>query len=128
MSRICQDWADYQSWIYEQMRTDVGENYSPFCYTWEDSEGVMITQHCQKHALLWKAAEEMLASGDAESALYSYYEWQAEVISLYAEWISLVDEPVQAEIDPTDVYYGAELWMRDHCAWLCQMLNTLVSE
>lgn len=157
MSRISQDWVDYQNWIYEQMQVDAGEYYAPFCYEWENEDGLMVMEHCQKHALLWKNTQEMLASGDAESALYSYSEWQTEIIGLYNEWIALVSAPVQAEIevnkslciqlmeaqrktmfsgydvngteiDPSDVYYGAELWMKNHCAWLCQMLSTLGAE
>lgn len=157
MDRIYQEWIDYQDWIAEQLKIDAENNYAPFCYTWEDENGCMITEHCQKHALLWEATEGMLSEGDAESALYSYYEWQAEVISLYNEWIDLVNEPVReelenskalciqlmeaqhdamrssyeangTEIDPSDVYYGAELWMSAHCAWLCQMLSTLRAE
>lgn len=155
MARICQDWADYQNWINEQMELDA--DYAPFCYTWETEDGQNLFEYCEKHALLWNATLGMLADGDAESAEYSYLEWQAEVISLYNEWISLVSGPIQAqievnkslciqlmeaqmdamrasydaagtEIDPTDVYYGAEFWMRTHCAWLCQMLSTLKAE
>jgi len=156
MEMITQDWNDYINWMYEQLELDAGGNYAPFCHTW-DEDGHSVTEYCEKHALLWSATQDMLAGGDADSALYSYYEWQAEVISLYNEWIALVSAPVQAEletnkalciqlmdaqqkamfaayeatgseIDPGDVYYGAELWMRSHCAWICQMLSTLESE
>jgi len=162
MEKIYQDWIDYWDWVQEQLRLDAeqaeaGAYYAPFCYTWENEDGQTIFEYCEKHALLWDATYSILMGGDAESAEYSYLEWQAEVISLYNEWISLVSEPVQAqlevnkslciqlmqaqmdamwasydangtEIDPTDVYYGAELWMRAHCAWLCQMLSTLRAE
>lgn len=157
MARISQDWTDYQNWIYEQLQVDAGAHYTPFCYTWETEDGQTLFEYCEKHALLWEATFSILMSGDADSELYSYYEWQAEVISLYNEWIALVSEPVQAqlevnkalciqmmeaqldamrssydangtEIDPNDVYYGAELWMRAHCAWICQMLSTLKAE
>jgi len=161
MARICQDWADFQNWIYEQMELDAqmepDAQYVPFCYTWETEDGQTLFEYCEKHALLWDATYSILMGGDAESAEYSYLEWQAEVISLYNEWISRVSGPAQAEIevnkslaiqlmeaqmkamrssydangteiDPTDVYYGAEIWMRAHCAWLCQMLSTLESE
>ena len=153
MGAICQDWAEYQAWIYEQLSVDAGGDYVPFCYSWEDENGAMITEHCQNHTLLWNATVEMLGYGDADSALHSYYEWQAEVISMYNRWIDLVSEPAKAEIetsktlciqlmeaqlnamkasamdmDPSEVYYGAELWMRNHCAWLCQQLNILNAE
>ncbi len=162
MEKIYQDWIDYWDWVQAQLRLDVeqaegGSDYVPFCYTWENEDGQTISEHCEKHALLWDATYSILMGGDAESAEYSYLEWQAEVISLYNEWISLVSEPVQAqlevnkslciqlmqaqmdamwasydangtEIDPTDVYYGAESWMRAHCAWICQMLSTLKAE
>lgn len=157
MGRISQDWADYQNWIYEQLELDAGDNHAPFCYTWEDENGLMIAEYCREHALLWSATEDMLSSGDADSALYSYYEWQAEIISQYNELIELAGEPAQAqletskelciqlmeaqldamfasydacgtEIDPADVYYGAEVWMRTHSAWLCQLFSTLNAE
>lgn len=162
MEKIYQDWINYWDWVQEQLRLDAeqaedGSDYVPFCYTWETEDGQTLFEYCEKHALLWEATCNILMSGDAESAEYSYLEWQAEVISLYNEWIDLVSEPVQAqlevnkslciqlmeaqmdamrssydenstEIDPINVYYGAELWMRAHCAWLCQMLNTLKAE
>lgn len=131
--------------------------YAPFCYSWEDENGAMVTQQCERHALLWEATLNLLADPYADSALYSYSEWQAEVISLYNEWITLTEgearERVEnskalcislmnvqlsamretyvqtgVQIDPTDVYYGADLWMRTHCMWLCQMLSTLRAE
>ena len=157
MAQISQDWIEYWDWVQEQLRVDAEAHYSPFCYSWETEEGETIFEYCEKHALLWDATCSILMDGDAESAEYSYLEWQAEVISLYNEWISLVSGPVQAqlevnkslliqlmeaqmdamrlsydanntEIDPTDVYYGAEIWMRAHCAWLCQMISTLKAE
>lgn len=162
MEKVYQDWIDYWDWVQEQLRLDAeqaeaGSDYVPFCYTWETEDGQTIFEYCEKHALLWDATYNILMGGDAESAEYSYLEWQAEVISLYNEWIALVSEPVQAqlevnkslciqlmqaqmdamwasydanstEIDPTDVYYGAELWMRAHSAWICQMLSTLRAE
>lgn len=157
MEKICQDWIEYWDWVEEQLKLDMLENYSDFCYALENEYGQTVMEPCGKHALLWEATQEMLSYGDADSAEYSYYEWQAEIISLYNEWIDLVSEPVQAqlevnkalviqlldaqktamfdsygangtEIDPTDVYYGAELWMKTHCAWLCQMLSTLGAE
>ena len=141
-------------WVEEQLKLDSAGDYSPFCYAWEDENRHMVTEFCRKHALLWEATQETLAYGDAESAEYSFYEWQGEIISLYDEWISLVGEPAReqvekskalctelialqrsamfdsydaagTEIEPVDVYYGAELWMRTHAAWLCQMLSTL---
>ena len=161
MEKVYQDWIDYWDWVEEQLRLDAEQEqaeaeYAPFCYTWETEDGRTIFEYCEKHALLWEATSSILMNGDAESAEYSYLEWQAEVISLYNEWIELVSEPVQAQlevnkslciqlmeaqmnamrdsyddnidIDPTDVYYGAELWMRAHCAWLCRMLDTLRAE
>lgn len=162
MDQIYQEWIEYWDWVQEQLRLDAEQAeteaaYAPFCCTWETEGGQTTFEYCEKHALLWEATQEMLSYGDADSAEYSYHEWQAEVISLYNEWISLVSEPVQAqlevnkalciqlmeaqmdvmrasydangtEIDPTDVYYGAELWMRAHCAWLCQMISTLKAE
>ena len=162
LAQISQDWIEYWDWVQEQLRVDaeqaeVEAHYAPFCYAWETEDGQTIFEYCEKHALLWDATVSILMDGDAESAEYSYLEWQAEVISLYNEWISLVSGPVQAEIevnkslsiqlmeaqmdamrssylasdteiDPADVYYGAELWMRAHCAWLCQMLSTLKAE
>lgn len=150
MSKISQDWVDYQTWICEQMQLDAGEHIVQFCDTWEDEDGLIVTRHCRQHDLLWKNSLEMLTSGDAESALYSYSEWQLEIIRLYNEWISLSSAPVQAQIevskamclqlmqaqldalradheegDPTDVYYSAELWMKNHAVWLCGMLSTL---
>ncbi len=162
MEKIYQDWIDYWDWVQAQLRLDAGQaeagaDYAPFCYAWETEDGQTIFEYCERHALLWEATYDILMGGDAESAEYSYLEWQAEVISLYNEWIELVSEPVQAqlevnkalciqmmgaqmdamrssydangtEIDPTDVYYGAELWMRAHCAWICQMISTLKAE
>lgn len=157
MEEISQDWIEYWDWVNEQLRLDAAGAYAPFCYTWEDENGQMVTEFCEEHALLWEATQEILSYGDAESAEYSYSEWQAEIISLYNEWIELVSAPVQAqleenkalviqllaaqrsamfdscdaagtEIEPVDVYYGAELWMRTHAAWLCQMLGTLRAE
>jgi len=162
MERVNQDWIYYWDWVQEQLRLDAGQmeaeaDYAPFCYTWENEDGQTLFEYCEKHALLWEATYGILMDGDAESAEYSYLEWQAEIISLYNEWISLVSEPVQAqlevskslclqmmaaqmdamrasyddnntEINPTDVYYGAEIWMRAHSAWICQMLSTLRSE
>jgi len=157
MAQICQDWADDLNWIEEQLQVDAGTHDTPFCYTRETEDGQTLFESCERHALLWDATFSILMGGDADSAEYSYLEWQAEVISLYNEWIALVSQPVQAqleinkslciqlmeaqydamrqsydangtEIDPTDVYYSAELWMRAHCAWLCQMLNTLSAE
>ena len=154
MEQISQDWIEYWDWVNEQLRLDAAGEYAPFCYAWEDENGHMVTEFCQKHALLWDATQETLAYGDAESAEYSFYEWQGEIISLYDEWISLAGEPAReqvekskalctelialqrsamfdsydaagTEIEPVDVYYGAELWMRTHAAWLCQMLSTL---
>ena len=87
-------------------------------------------------------------------ALYSYYEWQAEIISLYNIWGDMVNEAIkpkievskslciqmmemqldamqssyqahESDIDPQEIYYQAELWMRDHAAWLCRMIGTL---
>lgn len=135
--------------------TDV--QYAPFCYSWEDANGTMVTQQCEKHALLWEASLGMLADTYADSLLYSYYEWQAEIISLYNEWIEQVDgaarervesskalcisfmeaqlsamresyDQAGSDIQPNDVYYGAELWMRSHAMWLCQMLSTIGDE
>ena len=161
MEKVYQDWIEYWDWVQAQLRLDAEQaeteaHYAPFCYTWETEDGQTIFEYCEKHALLWEATCSILMDGDAETAEYSYLEWQAEVISLYNEWIDLVSEPVQAQIevnkalaiqlmgaqmdamrasyenstgiDPTDVYYGAELWMRAHCAWLCQMLSTLKAE
>ncbi len=162
METIYQEWIGYWDWVQAQLRLDAelaetGAHYAPFCYSWENEDGQTLFEYCEKHALLWAATFSILMEGDAESAEYSYLEWQAEVISLYNEWISLVSEPVQAqlevnkslciqmmaaqmdamwasydanntEIDPTDVYYGVEIWMRAHCAWLCQMLSTLRAE
>jgi len=154
MAQISQDWADYQRWISEQLQVDAETRYAPFCCTRETEDGQTLFEYCERHALLWEATCSILMDGSADSAEYSYLEWQAEVISLYNEWIALVSEPVQAqlevnkslciqlmeaqmdairssydangtEIDPTDVYYSAELWMRAHCAWLCRMLHTL---
>ena len=159
LEKIHQDWIGYWDWVQAQLQLDAEQaearsDYAPFCYTWETEDGRTLFEYCEKHALLWETTNNILTGGDAESAEYSYYEWQAEIISLYNEWIDLVGEPVQeqleenkalviqllnaqkqvmfdfydaagTEIDPTDVYYGAELWMRAHCAWLCQMLNTL---
>jgi len=131
--------------------------YSPFCYSWENSDGTMVTQQCEKHAVMWENTLSMLADGYADSALHSYYEWQAEIISLYNEWSLLVDGEARARVEsskalcitmmdaqlaamresydligseilPTDVYYGAELWMRSHAMWLCQMLTTIGAE
>jgi len=128
--------------------------YSPFCYSWEDANGTMVTQQCEKHAKMWETTLNLLADDTADSALYSYSEWQAEIIRLYNEWSNLVDGEARqhvenskalcitmmnsqlkvmqesyaligTEILPSDVYYGAELWMRSHSMWLCQMLNTL---
>lgn len=135
----------------------VEKYYSPFCYTWEDVNGMMVTEQCEKHALLWEATQSMLADNYADSALHSYYEWQGEIISMYNIWEDLVDETAKGvvaankaqciammdaqkqamwssyeangiEIDPGDMYYGAELWMRTHAMWLCQMLSTLGAE
>ena len=162
MEKVYQDWIDYWDWVQAQLRLDAeqaeaGADYAPFCYTWENEDGQTCFEYCEKHALLWDATYDILMGGDAESAEYSYLEWQAEVISLYNEWISLVSEPVQAqlevnkslviqlmaaqmdamrasydandtEINPTDVYCSAEQWMRAHCAWICQMLSTLMAE
>jgi len=157
MEEIYQDWIEYWDWVDEQLELDSTGDYAPFCYTWEDANGMLVTESCEKHALLWEATQEMLSYGDADSAEYSYYEWQAEIISLYNEWIMQVSEPVQAQleankelvvqlleaqrnamfdsydavgadVEPTDVYYGAELWMRSHASWLCQMLSTLGAE
>jgi len=162
METIYQEWIEYWDWVQAQLRLDAelaetGAHYAPFCYTWENEDGQTLFEYCEKHALLWEATYNILMGGDAESAEYSYLEWQAEVISLYNEWIALVSEPVQAqlevnkalciqlmeaqmdamrasydangtEIDPTDLYYGAETWMRAHCAWICQMLSTLTGE
>jgi len=159
MEKVHQDWIDYWDWVQAQLRLDAEQaeaeaDYAPFCYTCKNEDGQTIFEYCEKHALLWDATYDILMNGDAESAEYSYLEWQAEVISLYNEWISLVSEPVQAqlevnkslviqlmaaqmdamqasydangtEIDPTDVYCSAEQWMRAHCAWICQMLSTL---
>ncbi|MBQ2954917.1 MAG: peptidoglycan-binding protein [Clostridia bacterium] len=160
--KIYQDWIEYWDWVQEQLRLDAElagteKHYAPFCYSWETEDGQTVFEYCERHALLWEATCGILMGGDAESAEYSYLEWQAEVISLYNEWIALVSEPVQAQleaskaivlqlldaqrtamfdsydavgsdIDPTDVYYGAESWMRAHCAWLCQMMSTLKAE
>lgn len=162
MEKVYQDWIDYWDWVQAQLRLDAEQakavaDYAPFCYTWENEDGQTCFEYCEKHALLWDATYDILMNGDAESAEYSYLEWQAEVISLYNEWISLVSEPVQAqlevnkslviqlmaaqmdamrasydangtEINPTDVYCSAEQWMRAHCAWICQMLSTLRAE
>ena len=159
MDQVYQEWIEYWDWVQAQLRLDAElaeteANYAPFCYSWETEDGQTIFEYCEKHALLWNATFSILMDGYADSAEYSYLEWQAEIISLYNEWISLVSEPVQAqlevnkslciqlmeaqmdairssydangtEIDPTDVYYSAELWMRAHCAWLCRMLHTL---
>ena len=132
----------------------VEKHYAPFCYSWEDENGMMVTEQCERHALLWEATLTLLADKSADSALHSYYEWQAEIISLYNEWAEQVDEATRAkietskahcvllmetqlktmwssydangtDIDPDDVYYGAELWMRNHAMWLCQMMSTL---
>ena len=156
MEKIYQDWIDYWDWIQAQLRLDM-EKYAPFCYAWENEDGKTIFEYCEKHALLWESTFSVLMGGDAESAEYSYLEWQAEVISLYNEWIALVSEPVQAQLevnkalciqlmeaqmdamrdsyddkddgtDPNDVYYSAEIWMRAHCSWICQMLGTLMNE
>ena len=128
--------------------------YSPFCYSWEDANGTMVTQQCEKHALLWESTLSILADNYADSVLYSYYEWQLEIINLYNEWSTLVDGEARTRVDsskafcitlmdaqlsamrasydligseilPADVYYGAELWMRAHAMWLCQMLSTI---
>ena len=157
MEEISQDWIEYWDWVNEQLRLDAAGAYAPFCYTWEDENGQMVTEFCEEHALLWEATQEILSYGDAESAEYSYSEWQAEIISLYNVWSDLVSEPVKpkievnkalciqmlemqldamkssyeangTEIEPYDVYYGAELWMRGHAAWLCQMISTLGGE
>ncbi len=133
------------------------KGYVPFCYSWQDESGQVYCEFCQRHALLWEATTGMLADGYADSAEYSYYEWQAEVISLYNEWIMLTEGSAQAEIeaskalciqmmnaqfdtmkavytmndvdiDPTDIYYSMELWMRAHSAWLCEMISTLEAE
>jgi len=150
LERLEMEWTRRQGYVEQYPAA----SYAPFCYTWENEDGLMVMVHCRKHALLWSATQVMLAGGDADSALYSYYEWQAEIISLYNVWIELVNEPVRAqieaskqlciqmmelqkdamfasyqangtEIDPSDIYYGAELWMRTHAAWLCQMISTL---
>lgn len=154
LEQISQDWVDFQTWIYEQLHVVDGAHGEPFCHMWETEDGQTLFTYCGKHALLWEATCSILMGGDAESAEYSYLEWQAEVISLYNEWIGMVSGPAQEEIesskalciqlmaaqldamrasydangvdiDPTDVYYNAELWMRAHSAWLCQMLSTL---
>jgi len=154
LEQISQDWVDFQTWIYEQLHVVDGAYAEPFCRMWETEDGQTLFTYCGKHARLWEATCSILMGGDAESAEYSYLEWQAEVISLYNEWISMVSGLAQEEIesnktlciqlmeaqldamrasydangidiDPTDVYYNAELWMRAHSAWLCQMLSTL---
>lgn len=152
--QISQEWTEHRNWIEEQMLVDGEVDYPLFCRMWEDGDGRMVTAYCQEHALLWMAAENMLASGDAESALYAYYAWQAEVIRLYNEWIDLADEPDKAQIeagktlciqmmdaqlkavrasfgaegrgiDPNCPYSDMVLWMRSHSAWLCHVLGTL---
>lgn len=136
----------------DAMREEKG--YVPFCYSWQEESGQIYCEVCQRHAMLWEATSSMLESGDADSALHSYYEWQAEIISLYNEWMMLTEGAAQAEIeaskalciqmmtsqldtmkavytmnnvdiDPTDIYYSMELWMRAHAAWLCEMISTL---
>ena len=148
--------AEWES-LYSYLTEGDGRYYSPFCYEWENEYGQTVTEYCENHALLWEATLSMLEAGDADSALHSYYEWQAEIISLYNVWSDLVSEPVKpkievnkalciqmlemqldamkssyeangTEIEPYDVYYGAELWMRGHAAWLCQMISTLGGE
>ncbi len=140
---------------YAAMNTE--KSYVPFCYSWQDESGQVYCEFCQRHAMLWEATSSMLIESYTESALYSYYEWQAEVISLYNEWIMLTDGSAQAkleankalciqlmeaqlnamqavyeandiDIDPSDIYYGMELWMRSHSAWLCEMIGTLETE
>jgi len=162
MEIIYQDWIEYWDWVQAQLQLDAElaeaeADYAPFCHTWETEDGQTHFEYCERHALLWDTTFGILMNGDAESAEYSYLEWEAEVISLYNEWSELVSEPVQAqlevnkslviqlidaqmdamwasydangtEIDPTDVYYGAELWMRAHSAWICRMLSTLRAE
>ena len=74
MDQISQDWIEYWDWVNEQLRLDAAGEYAPFCYTWEDANGQLVTESCQKHALLWEATQEILSYGDADSAEYSYYE------------------------------------------------------
>ncbi len=140
---------------YAAASQDGEEVYYPlFCCAWENEEGLMVTEQCEKHALLWEATLSMLETGEADMALYSYYEWQAEIISLYNIWGDMVNEAIkpkievskslciqmmemqldamqssyqahESDIDPQEIYYQAELWMRDHAAWLCRMIGTL---
>ena len=129
-------------------------SYAPFCYNWENIDGTTVCEYCQKHAEMFATAVDLLSYGDAESALYSYGMWQQEIIALYDTWLMQLPENAKSgvsasravcisfmetqrsammdsymafgtEIDPIDVEYGMELWMRAHVSWLCQMLSTL---
>jgi len=141
-------------WERLQIPTNDYTVFPSYCYIWQNEDETTLYVHCQKHWELYESAMNMLFENEAESMIYSYLTCQAEIESMYDEWISLM--PVEAQgpvaaskalcisfiesqrkamresynamnlgVMPSDMEYGMELWMRSHTAWLCQMLEMI---
>lgn len=128
--------------------------YPPFCNAWLSGGASAVCDFCKTHAQMYSDALNMLSGGDADSVLYAYMTCRSEVLRLYDEWLLRLpehaQEPVQTarelaqtameaqhtalydsclalneEMTPPDIEYGMLQWMRQHTAWLCQLLHTL---
>lgn len=129
------------------------EMYPAFCNHWNMQDGNSEIDYCETHMNLRLEVARLTSTGDTSDARQACDIWRAEIVRLYDEWASLVDESEKGSIlaaralylssmeaqrlavdawhenfqivpDESNLYSIMETSMREQAAWLCAMLST----
>ena len=132
--------------------------YPACCNHWNTPEGSSVIDYCERHMDIRLQVEKLMAADDTENARKACELWREEIRRLYDIWTQSAGKSCQASIaasqtlfwtsmeareaavrsvyddasiepgELANVEYVMETSLREHAAWLCQLLSNLYGE